>query len=99
MSPRPEVADHFAAGPGSKSADSGRLRCWSRMACSATRKWIEDIRRRGARGDIGYSGRCASVPVPEHQEAPMKRCHFIGLDVHCQSTELAVVTQSGQLTK
>jgi transposase len=29
----------------------------------------------------------------------MKRCHFIGLDVHCQFTELAVVTQNGQLTK
>ena len=29
----------------------------------------------------------------------MKRCHFIGLDVHCQFTELAVVTQSGHLTQ
>jgi transposase len=28
----------------------------------------------------------------------MKRCHFIGLDVHCQFTELAVVTQAGRLT-
>jgi transposase len=29
----------------------------------------------------------------------MKRSYFIGLDVHCQFTELAVVTQSGHLTK
>jgi len=29
----------------------------------------------------------------------MKRCHYIGLDVHCSFTELAVVTQAGRLTK
>jgi transposase len=29
----------------------------------------------------------------------MKRTHFIGLDVHCQFTELAVVTPAGRLTK
>ncbi len=29
----------------------------------------------------------------------MQRCHYIGLDVHCSFTELAVVTQAGRLTK
>lgn len=29
----------------------------------------------------------------------MKRSYFIGLDVHCEFTELAVVTQSGHLSK
>jgi transposase len=29
----------------------------------------------------------------------MKRNHFIGLDVHCQFTEMAVVSQTGQVTK
>ena len=29
----------------------------------------------------------------------MQRSYFIGLDVHCEFTELAVVTPSGHLTK
>src|SRR5438128_2327190 len=29
----------------------------------------------------------------------MKRKHFIGLDVHCQFTELVVVSESGRVTK
>ncbi len=29
----------------------------------------------------------------------MKRCQYIGLDVHCSFTELAVVTQAGRLTQ
>lgn len=29
----------------------------------------------------------------------MRRAQFIGLDVHCQETEIAVLTQSGRLTK
>jgi transposase len=29
----------------------------------------------------------------------MKRNHFVGFDVHCSFTEIAVVTQSGRLTK
>jgi transposase len=29
----------------------------------------------------------------------MKRSHFIGLDVHCTFTEMAVVTEAGRLTK
>ncbi|MBI1824989.1 MAG: transposase [Planctomycetes bacterium] len=29
----------------------------------------------------------------------MKRTHFVGLDVHCKFTEVAVVTEGGRLTK
>jgi len=32
-------------------------------------------------------------------EAPMKRTYFIGLDAHCKSCELAVVTETGKVTK
>jgi hypothetical protein len=34
---------------------------------------------------------------PDDQEAPMKRKHFVGFDVHCTGTESAVVTESGRL--
>ena len=27
-------------------------------------------------------------PCPDNQDVPVKRCHFLGLDVHCQFTEL-----------
>jgi transposase len=37
--------------------------------------------------------------VPDNQEAPMKRRHFVGFDVHCSFTEIAVVTESGRLTR
>jgi hypothetical protein len=32
-------------------------------------------------------------------EAPMKRTHFIGIDVHCQFCEIAVLTTAGQLVR
>src|SRR6516162_3726551 len=32
-------------------------------------------------------------------EAPMKRSHFIGIDVHCQFCELAVVNAAGQMVQ
>jgi transposase len=32
-------------------------------------------------------------------EAPMKRDHFIGIDVHCQFCEIAVVTAAGQVVQ
>jgi transposase len=32
---------------------------------------------------------------PERMEAPMKRSHFIGIDVHCQFCEIAVVNSAG----
>jgi transposase len=38
-------------------------------------------------------------PNPDGKEAPMKRAHYIGGDTHCKETELAVVTESGQLTR
>jgi len=37
--------------------------------------------------------------VPNDQEAPMKRQHFVGFDFHCSFTEIAVVTESGHLTQ
>lgn len=37
--------------------------------------------------------------VRPNLEAPMKRCHFIGLDAHCQFTEMAVVGPSGQVVQ
>jgi transposase len=32
-------------------------------------------------------------------EAPMKRTHFIGIDVHCQFCEIAVLTAAGQVVR
>jgi transposase len=37
--------------------------------------------------------------MPDGREAPMRREHVIALDVHCQFTEIAVLTAGGRISK
>jgi transposase len=48
---------------------------------------------------VGYTGFNPSRQYRQRMEAPMKRAHFIGIDVHCQFCELAVVTAAGQVVR
>ena len=44
------------------------------------------------------SGRAGLDPsLVQRMEAPMKRCHFIGLDTHGQFCEMAAVDGEGRL--